>query len=152
MKSEDHYLIYDHLRQVPLHCFNDRRLIVEKFIPEMEDGSYFIRTYHFLGDRWTCTRLGSPEPLVKARTTTRWTEVDPPAEVDAWRRRFNLDYGKLDYVMVGDRAVLLDINKTTGSTELVRPVDPPAHRQYRAQGIEFYFRSLAPAAGGGSAT
>jgi hypothetical protein len=134
------YRIYDRMSQVPMRCYRDPRLIVEKFIPETEDGLYFVRTFHFLGDRWTCTRLGSPEPIVKVRTTVCAEPVEPAAETAIWRTSFELDYGKLDYVVVGGRAVLLDVNKTTGSSQVERPVDLAPHREHRAAGIEFYFR------------
>lgn len=143
LASSADYRIYERLQAVPPPDFRDRRLIVEKFQPEMADGLYWVRTFHFLGDRWTCTRLGSRDPIVKVRTTIRSEPVAPAPETELWRRRFHLDYGKLDYVMAGGRAVLLDINKTTGSSQVERPVDLPQHREHRAAGIDHYLRRPA---------
>ncbi len=137
------YRICERRQEVPAAVFQDRRFIVEKFLPEIEDGLYWVRTFHFLGDRWTCTRLGSRDPIVKVRTTIRAEPIAPAPETEVWRRRFHLDYGKIDYVLAGGRAVLLDINKTTGSSQVERPVDLPHHREHRAAGIDCYLRRPA---------
>jgi hypothetical protein len=133
------YVLYRHVQEVPRRDFHNRHLVIEKFLPEIEDGLYHVRTYQFLGHRWTCTRLASPEPIVKVSTTASTEEVEPHEEIIAWRRRLSLDYGKLDYVVHGGRGVLFDVNKTTGCIPRSDRVDPNRLRQHRAAGIELFF-------------
>ena len=63
----------------------------------------------------------------------------PNREILAWRERLGLDYGKLDYVELDGRAVLFDVNKTTGTVRAERSEDLQASRRHRAAGIESFF-------------
>jgi hypothetical protein len=110
------YEIFERMADVPGSHFSNPDLIVEKFVPETEDGLFFIRIYQFLGDRWSCTRLGSPDPIVKANNSVRVEGIEPHEEVLEWRRRLGMDYGKLDYVIHEGEPVLLDVNKTVGAS------------------------------------
>ncbi|HWN82696.1 MAG TPA: hypothetical protein VNM87_11405, partial [Candidatus Udaeobacter sp.] len=146
------YQIYDRLADVPRHLFRDRRVVIEKFLPEIEDGHYHTRIYQFLGDRAICSRLVSTQPIVNVASTIRIEDVTPPPEILAWRQQLAIDYGKLDYVMVDGRAVLLDVNKTVGTVRAERTEDLKKLRRYRAAGIESFFETGSPAiAGGGPA-
>jgi len=132
------YLVLAHRAEVPAHCFRDRRFVVEKFLPEIENGLYHTRIFQFLGDRWTCTRLAAREPIVNTAATVDTADVTPEPEILDWRRRLHLDYGKLDYVVRPGGVELLDVNKTTGAVR-ARP-DLEALRRHRAEGIEFFLR------------
>jgi hypothetical protein len=136
------YKLYDRTQDVPRRYFRDPRLIVERFIPEMENDLYHVRIYQFLGDRATCTRIASPQPVVNGSTTVEIEVVQPHPEIVEWRRRLSIDYGKLDFVVSAGKVVLLDVNKTTGSLPSMH--DRPefeAMRRYRAGGIDSFFRS-----------
>lgn len=140
-RSRD-YKLYGHLWEVPRGYLRDPRLIVERFTPEIENGLYHVRIFQFLGDRWTCTRITSPEPVVNGSTTVGIHVVEPHDEIFVWRNRLSIDYGKLDYVVSGGRVVLLDVNKTTGSLSALH--DRPEFevmRRYRSGGIDSFFRS-----------
>jgi len=127
-------------------------VVIEKFLPEIEDGHYHTRIYQFLGDRAICSRLVSTQPIVNVASTIRIEDVTPPPEILAWRQQLAIDYGKLDYVMVDGRAVLLDVNKTVGTVRAERTEDLKKLRRYRAAGIESFFETGSPAiAGGGPA-
>src|SRR6185437_4188560 len=93
----------------------------EKFLPEMEDGLYCLRIFHFLGDRTACVRIGSPNPIVKVDNLVRREIVEPHPEVLEMRRSLGFDYGKFDYVLHDGRFVLLDINKTPGESRVISP-------------------------------
>lgn len=136
------YKLYRHIQEVPRRYFNDRHLVVERFTPEIENDLYHVRIYQFLGDRWTCTRIASPEPVVNGSTTIHSEVAEPDDEIIMWRRRLSIDYGKLDYVVSGGRVVLLDVNKTTGVSGVLseRP-EFEAMRRHRAAGIDSFFRS-----------
>lgn len=136
------YKLYGHLQEVPRRFFGDPRLVVERFTPEIENGLYHVRIYQFLGDRWTCTRIASHEPVVNGSTTVRSEVAEPDDEIILWRSRLSIDYGKLDYVVSDGRVVLIDVNKTTGvSAVLSERPEFEAMRRCRAQGIDSFFRS-----------
>ncbi len=132
------YRIYDSLAEVPCADLEQNDVVVEKFLPEKEENLFFVRHYEFLGDRSTCTRLASRDPIVKDQTVVRIEEIDPHPEIVEARKRLNFDYGKFDYVLHEGRPVLLDTNKTTGA-DRVSSRELNARRRYRATGIYSYF-------------
>jgi hypothetical protein len=136
-----HYKVYEDASEVPERYFRDPRVIVERFLPEIEDGLYHVRYAQFLGDRMTCVRLASKNPLVKGDSSVGIDEIDPDPAVEVWRRRLRLDYGKVDYVVHDGRAVLIDVNKTTGAGNFANAKNLEAARRFRAGGIESF---LAP--------
>jgi hypothetical protein len=113
--------------------------VVERFRPEFENGLYHLRMLQFLGDRWTCTRLASHEPLIKAGTSVRAEQIEPHPEVLVWRSDLSIDYGKLDYVVNAGEPVLLDVNKTTGASSHMADDELRAMRRYQAEGLYSYF-------------
>lgn len=131
------YRIYPSLRDVPPSSLADPGLVVEKFLPEREDGLYWLRVYHFLGDRLTSVRIGSPHPVVKSRNTVRRMAIEPHPEIVALRMALGFDYGKFDYVVHDGRAILLDLNKTPGEGRRVTP-DSLARLRHRAAGLYSY--------------
>jgi hypothetical protein len=131
------YRIYPSLRDVPPSCFATPGLAVEQFLPEREDGLYWLRLYHFLGDRLTSVRIGSPDPVVKSHNKVRRIAVEPHPEIVAQREALGFDYGKFDYVIHDGRAILLDVNKTPGEGRRVAP-DSMARLRYRAAGLYSY--------------
>ena len=135
------YCVFDRFDDVPDHWFGNRHVVVEKFRPELEKGLYHVRMYQFLGDRWTCTRVASTNPIVKAESGSVSEEIKPHAEVVAWREEFGLDYGKIDYVINDGEVVLLDANKTTGASNFLSKEKRDAMRRYRADGLYSYFSS-----------
>jgi hypothetical protein len=135
------YRIYDRLADVPARWFSDPDVIVEKFRPEIEDGLYHTRVYQFLGDRSTCTRMGTRNRVVKAEPDAKTEPVAPAPDVVEWRRRLGLDYGKLDYVMNNGEVVLLDVNKTTGASRFMDNEHRRKMRRHQAEGLYSYFEA-----------
>ncbi|WP_405242473.1 hypothetical protein [Lentisalinibacter salinarum] len=134
------YRLFSSLSMVPREWFKAKDVIVEKFTPEIENDLYYLRMYQVLGDRWTCTRVGSPEPLVKAHNSVIAADVEPHPVVEDWRRKLGLDYGKLDYVVVDGSPILLDVNKTTGSSPGYREANELSERRrHLAEGLKYYF-------------
>ena len=132
------YAVFSSLPEVPTALWSRRDLVIEKFCPEMEDGLFHVRTHQVLGDRWTSTRLASKEPIVKARNSM-FENIPPHPIVDRWRKDLNVDYGKLDYVVVDEQPILLDVNKTMGllarddTSESVR-----SSRRHLAEGLDVF--------------
>lgn len=133
------YRIFADRDAVPERLRRDRRVVLERFLPEIEGGLYHLRMYQFLGNRWSCVRIASPEPLVKAGNSVRLEHVEPHPLLEEWRRRLHLDYGKIDYVMYEGRPVLFDANKTVGAGGFASGPELEARRRHRAAGIESLF-------------
>lgn len=107
------YPVLPSLRDVPDWVWQDRALIVERFIPERENGRFALRGAVFFGRRHYAFRLFSSDPLVKTGSMTGHEflpEADP--DVQAFWQREKFDFGKIDYVMHDGKAVILDANKT----------------------------------------
>jgi len=138
MNTSD-YRIYDRSAEVPSWCWQDRRIVVERFLPELEGGSFHTRIFQFLGDRSSCSRLVATSPIVNVPCTIRMENVEPHPEILAWRDRLGLDYGKLDYGVVDGQVVLYDVNKTTGSARGGSTIGLWDLRRERAQGLDSFF-------------
>jgi hypothetical protein len=132
------YRVYRSVAEVPPHLFEDDRVIVERFMPEYEDGRYHVRTLEFVGDRHTSLRLASDHHVVGDATEVSHEQVDPPAELFALRKRMRLDYGKFDYVVHGSTVSVLDVNKTVGASAGIAGEELQELRRHRAGGIHAY--------------
>lgn len=139
MRDVSDYRVFDHLSQVPHEYFTMPDVIIEKFLPEMEDGYYVIRNYQFLGDRGTCTKLFSHNPVVKGQTEIKSIRIEPDPEIVAMRQAMGFDYGKFDYVVRDGKVVLFDVNKTTGGHSLRLTPQLQEMRRHRAAGIYSFF-------------
>ncbi len=137
-RSPGEYRIYESMREVPHWAFESPDLVVQRFLPEMEDGRFHVRCYQFLGDKATCTRVGADDPIVRSETKVFSESVAPHPEIVEMRHELNFDYGKFDYVIHGGQAILLDINKTTGTARNFTP-QIAAIRRTNAQGLYSYF-------------
>jgi hypothetical protein len=115
------YRVYDSIRDVPPEAFASPEFVVEKFLPEQEDGLYSVRLFHCFGDRWSCVVNRSTDRIVRAGKKVSRADVDPHPEVLEVRHRLKLDYGKIDYVVREGRAVVFDVNKTPGHGATIRP-------------------------------
>lgn len=135
------YQIYSSFRDIPSNVLQMKDLVVEKFLPEYEDGLYHIRFYNFLGDRGNCMRVASRSPVVHISHAVKVEQIPFDPRVEQLRQDLGFDYGKFDYVVRDNEVVLFDTNKTTG---FVGKVDDPLMRearQHRAMGIYDYFQS-----------
>jgi len=108
------YPVFSSLREVPPDIFDNRHLVIEKFMPEIVGDSYHIRYYHFLGDKDIAQRYRSKEKVVKASTSIGYEIVPPPPELREMRKQWGLQYGKIDYVVRGGNVIVLDVNPTPG--------------------------------------
>ena len=138
------YKIFDDVSRVPRPWFRASNAIIEKFLPEIDDDLYHIRMFQVLGDHWVCERLASPDPIVKGGNCIDVESVEPEKEVFEWRNRLKLDYGKLDYVVINGKPILLDINKTTGATGLINKKENDKKRRHLSEGIFSYFEKSGP--------
>jgi hypothetical protein len=107
------YRVYNHPRLVPRIVWLNPLFVVEKFLPEREREFYCLRQYVFLGESEFSSRTVSPDPIVKSENVIRRDLLeDTPSAVREFRKRLGFDYGKFDYVMRGDEAIVFDVNRT----------------------------------------
>jgi hypothetical protein len=130
------YRVYPSVRRVPPRVFQNKALVVERFVPEKEGDLYCSRVYVFLGDQHDNIRMKSKDPVVKRDSAQALEHLPVPEEIVARRRELGFDYGKFDYVVHRGRPILLDANSTPGRPptrsdgRTAHPVDA------LAQGIE----------------
>lgn len=132
------YRVFDRLDDVPARWLERSDLVVERFLPELEDGLYHVRMYLFLGDRGRCSRIGSTDPVFDATETIASEVVEPHPQVVSWARELGLDYGKLDYTLHDGEPVLLDVNKTVGAVDYLPGETMRAVRRRQADGLYGY--------------
>lgn len=106
------YTVFDRASDLPDGLWRDRRLAVEKFIPERDPRGFALRTWVFMGSRETCSRCVGPEPIVKGAGVVAREIIPVPPELRHARTRLGFDYGKFDFVVHDGTAVLLDANMT----------------------------------------
>ncbi len=114
------YRIFDSPDLVPAQWFKREDVFVERFVPEIQNGLYCLRTYHFLGNRGGCVLRKSAHPIVNARTSLKSErrDIDVDPEIVKLAKAMRFDFGKFDYVMHEGQPVLLDVNKTPGVGKL----------------------------------
>ncbi len=139
--SPMHYRVFERLADVPPAVFASEDFVVQRFLPEVEDGLFHVRTYTFLGAWGDCQRLASEGPVVKAESKVASGPAPVDPRVAALRAELGLDYGKIDYLYHGGELVVLDLNKTIGSRGAGREANPhlAGPRASRARGLYALF-------------
>lgn len=134
------YPILDGIAEVPDWVWRREDLVVERFLPEVENGEYVLRSWLFLGNRDYVVKVYCPDPIVKAHRASHHEYLDSvPDSLRARRAQLGIDFGKFDYVMVGGEAVLLDVNKTPATTA----TDTPSENIVRVATGIMHFASAA---------
>lgn len=106
--------LYETLDQVPPEAWTDEHVVVERFLPEWDDGLFRLRLWKFFGKAERHILTASPEPIVKGSNVVKRETLDEPVPDDLRRLREELgfDFGKFDYGIVDGRVVLYDTNRT----------------------------------------
>ncbi len=108
-----HYKVFDHPSLVPRAVWRNPRLVVEKFLPERQEGMYCLRQCTFFGTSEINTLVFSADPVVKSGNVVRRQVLpEPPPGIRDIRRALGFDFGKFDYVLQDGRVVLFDANRT----------------------------------------
>jgi hypothetical protein len=129
------YRLYRHKDRVPDFVWTEPRRIVERFLPETDGDSFYLRTWIFFGDRERCRRFTSKKPLIKGSDYLAFQDAPVPEMLREERKRLGFDYGKFDFVIHAGQPVLLDVNKTPGIPPRSRPQLREAYAQL-AGGID----------------
>lgn len=108
------YRIYPRVRDVPWPVWHNPWLVVERFLPEFRGGTYWLRTWIFLGTAEVLALRSASGPVIIAGNVTSKEFIPPdvPDSLRARRAQLGFDYGKFDYGMVNGAAVLYDANRT----------------------------------------
>jgi hypothetical protein len=131
------YIILESSSLIPRNWYKSKNIVIQKFLPEIDQGYYCIRNYYFLGDRSTCVLRKASQPIVNAGSTLSLEPTEVHPEIVELRRKLRFDYGKFDYIVHEGIPVLIDINKTpAASPGLLHYV--PMHPNL-AEGVHSYF-------------
>lgn len=139
--APEQYRVFKSLHDVPEQVWKNPYLVVEKFTPEIQDGHYCLRTWLFLGDKYSHALSYSKHPIVKSWTVVKRTVLgDPPPQLVRMRKQLGFDYGKFDYVMVDNEPILLDANRTPsfGSLDVSKMQKSV---KVLTEGIQVYFEN-----------
>jgi hypothetical protein len=137
--ATDDYPVLGSVADVPDGAWENPALVVERFLPEREGDLYVLHNYVFFGDRAIGRRLLAPHPVVKAGRVVHREEEAPHPDAVAFARRFGLDRGKVDYVVRGGRAVVLDVARTN----TLAPSMTPQRRRETCERLAPGLRGLA---------
>lgn len=112
------YPVFGSPAEVPPGIWQNRKLVVEKFLPERNAaGEYVLRIWVFFGDREIYYQCISDEPVIKSTNTLRRETLDPtdlPPSLRASRERLGFDFGKFDFGIHAGEVALYDVNRTPG--------------------------------------
>jgi hypothetical protein len=108
------YPVFDSLADVPFGVWRNKRLIVEKFLPErLENGDYKCRVYIFFGEQEFAGWFTSPRPVIKSTVATDMGRIEQiPPELTRLRKSSGFHFGKFDYIEVDGEIFVYDMNKT----------------------------------------
>lgn len=109
------YAVFPTIEAVPAGVWDNPNLLVERFISERQGDRYCCRHWLFFGNQDVMRRTLSAEPIVKCSSTVEPASNPVPEELREHRRRLGIDYGKLDYAILGGQVFLYDANTTPGA-------------------------------------
>jgi hypothetical protein len=132
------YPIFESAGQVPRTVWFNPDLVVEKFLPERNDGLYCMRTWIFLGDKESHSLFYSDQPIIKSNNILRHEKLaEVPDELRQMRQDLAFDFGKFDYAIVNNRVILYDANRTPTMGDFSKEKLLPTIRLL-AEGIRAY--------------
>jgi hypothetical protein len=115
----DSYYLCDSMQKVPPAIWTTPGVIVEKFIPEVDERGSYVRFWTFFGPEERSFRYRAPAhvALVRFSDGIDREPIEVPGEMRALRARLGFDYGKFDYVEHEGRYFLLDANRTPSAPD-----------------------------------
>lgn len=107
------YRVYDSIADVPSAVWADERLFVERFAPGNLKPPLLRYKYNFFLDIEQNTRSTFSSVIYDDAAVEKFEVVqEVPDEVRRVRRDLHLDYGAIEYFIVGDDCFVIDANKT----------------------------------------
>ena len=115
------YPTFKSIAHVPNDVWQNKYLIVEKFLPEQtQDSLFHLRIWIFFGEKEIHYKNTSRSKIIKSSNIIRkeYLPIETvPEELRAIREKLKFDYGKFDYGIHNGKPVLYDVNKTPGSPQ-----------------------------------
>lgn len=112
ISSKADYQVLPTADDVPDAWWDDEQLVIERFVPERHDGQYVLREWYFLGDAEFTRAETAPYPVITSGDYRPDLVREIPPNLRRFRRQWQIDYGKIDFVMHQGEAVIFDLNKT----------------------------------------
>ncbi len=107
------YPVMDRKSDVPDWVWSKPEFVVEKFLPERQDGLYVSRIWVFLGDQeYGRVEMGESPTGRGARAVRKMWCDEIPDSIRAFRSSLKMDYGKIDWAMGVDGPEVFDANRT----------------------------------------
>lgn len=108
------YAIFENKAAVPAWVWRRPDLVVERFLPQRRGENYVLNSAFVCGSCGIVSSFAAADPLVKIAGLRELLPLDEavPEEVRAAQRALSLDFGKIDYVVHGGVAQVLDVNPT----------------------------------------
>lgn len=122
--SNDNARIYSSLADVPAEKFS-ADYIVQKFVPEEQNGRYALRQYFFLGDRHFISLQTSGAAIIHSSAPLSLDAWTPPQVLLDLRAKLGLDYGRIDFVMHEGRPFVLGATRSPGLPAMAEPSNVP---------------------------
>lgn len=134
------YRIFDSKRSVPSLVWLNPALVVERFLPEVQQAMYCMRSWVFMGPRESLSIRKARTPIVAVPNVDTRAFIEPTKDnlPDAIRRQrsdLGFDFGKFDFVISDGRPVLLDANRTP-TNQTMTPEERATEGNNLADGIE----------------
>jgi hypothetical protein len=99
IKTLRHYQVYDSIELVPNGVWQNRNLIVEKFLPERtSEAGYCLREWVFLGDQDIHYMSLSNDPVIRSTNVYKRVRLPidlVPPELRRKREELGFDYGEI---------------------------------------------------------
>lgn len=112
------YKIYPSLNNVPHDIWQNPRFIVERFLSGSLNRPIVKHRFDFFYEIGLNTRVSYDSLLCDPSKAVKFDVVhEVPIAIQNLRRELSLDYGAIDYFMVGDEAIPIDANKTVTVTD-----------------------------------
>jgi hypothetical protein len=123
------YEVYASLAEVPTEAWHDQRLFVERFAPGSLEMPFTRYKYNFFLDVEQNSRSTFSSLIYDDGAVETFEVVDHvPAEVRRVRQALHLDYGAIEYFVVGDDCFVVDVNKTVTQPDAWINRFPPSGR------------------------
>jgi hypothetical protein len=106
-----HYAVFPTFDAVPDRYRGSPDHVVEIYNPQPHVAGHGVFSWQFLDDTGFCYLAAGDAPVLRMGNAPV-VEDRPPPDLEAERRRLGLDYGKLDFILLDGKPVVIDANKT----------------------------------------
>ena len=111
------YQTYASAKDVPCFFWDCEDLVVERYVAKLADHEYYrVYFYSFFGDRGICGYIDSSEKIVRWENSANVEYIAPIPIVYYWKNKYRIDFGRFDFLFDKGEWLLIDINKTEGSS------------------------------------